>query len=143
MQLFRKVWMSLVLVCAISAGVYADAVSALEETGRAFRSIAKEALPAVVFIDVESTVEVPASHFDNPFFEQFFGRGWQGESQQREYSQQGQGSGFIISKEGYILTNSHVVNEADRITVTLGDGRKFKASLGGGGSEKRSGTDSN
>ncbi|MAS97365.1 MAG: serine protease [Kiritimatiellaceae bacterium] len=131
MQFFKKIVIGWVLFFTVCGVVHADTVSKLEETGRAFKSIAKEALPAVVFIDVESTVEVPPSHFEHPFFEQFFGRGWQGDSRQREYSQQGQGSGFIISKEGYILTNSHVVNKADRITVTLGDGRKFKATLVG------------
>ena len=41
----------------------------------------------------------------------------------------GQGSGFIISKDGYILTNNHVVNDADLITVTMNDGRKMTAKL--------------
>ena len=112
-------------------GVGADSKFSLVKTGEAFKQIAEEALPAVVFIDVESTIEVNTRSYEHPFFEQFFGRGWQGESSPRKYSQQGQGSGFIISKEGFILTNSHVVNEADRITVTLGDGRKFNASLVG------------
>lgn len=48
--------------------------------------------------------------------------------QPREYLQQGQGSGFIVSKDGYILTTHHVVGETDRITVTLADDREFEAS---------------
>ncbi|WP_372795722.1 DegQ family serine endoprotease [Pontiella sp.] len=104
----------------------------LQETGSAFSSMAREALPAVVFIDVETTVEVPTRSYRHPF-EEFFGRGYRGYQQQepetREYHQRGQGSGFIISKDGYILTNNHVVNDADKITVTLGDGREFDAKL--------------
>ncbi|QBG48163.1 DegQ family serine endoprotease [Verrucomicrobia bacterium S94] len=104
--------------------------AALKQTGDAFAEVAQEALPAVVFIDVETTVEVP-TRYRHPL-EEFFGRGYWGypsEPETREYQQRGQGSGFIISKDGYILTNNHVVNNADKITVTLGDGREFEAKL--------------
>lgn len=50
---------------------------------------------------------------------------------EREFKQSGLGSGVIISPEGYILTNAHVVGEADKITVTLSDGREFKAEVKG------------
>lgn len=102
----------------------------LRQTGNAFSAIAEKALPAVVYIDVESTVEVPNRRYRHPF-EEFFGRGYRDydEPETREYQQRGQGSGFIISKDGYILTNNHVVNDADTITVTLGDGREFEAKL--------------
>ncbi len=132
---------SIVFALGLSAVVcqtgLAGKAEAMEQTGSRFAEIAKNALPAVVFIDVESTVEVPQyryHQFVDPF-EQFFGRG-RGyvvpeEVEPRRYMQMGQGSGFIISTEGYILTNNHVVQDADRITVTLGDGRKFDARLVG------------
>ncbi|VGO22924.1 Do family serine endopeptidase [Pontiella sulfatireligans] len=115
--------------------VEAGKINVLKETGSAFSQIAKEALPAVVFVDVETVVEVPQRAYRQNPFEEFFGGGRYRsygvpeEAEPRKYSQQGQGSGFIISKDGYILTNNHVVKEADRITVTLGDGRKFDATM--------------
>jgi serine protease Do len=69
--------------------------------------------------------------FFRRFFEDFFG-----EVPEREYKQMGLGSGTIIDAEGYILTNEHVVAEADKITVTLPDGRKFNAEVKG--KDKRS-----
>jgi serine protease Do len=60
------------------------------------------------------------------FFDDFFG-----EIPDREYKQIGLGSGVIIDPQGYILTNEHVVNEADKITVTLPDGREFKGEVKG------------
>ncbi|HBU08748.1 MAG TPA: hypothetical protein DEA99_06145, partial [Candidatus Omnitrophica bacterium] len=64
--------------------------------------------------------------FFRRFFEDFFG-----ELPQREYKQLGLGSGVIIDPRGYILTNEHVVGEADKIAVTLPDGREFKAEIKG------------
>ncbi|MFA5118491.1 MAG: Do family serine endopeptidase [Candidatus Omnitrophota bacterium] len=66
---------------------------------------------------------------DDPFrkfFEDFFG-----ELPDKEYRQVGLGSGVIIDSEGYILTNEHVVNGADKISVTLSDGREFQGAIKG------------
>ena len=115
-----------------------EAHSALRHLSRAFTQVAQKAMPAVVFIQVERRVESEVSPFgyNNPFdlfgedfFERFFGPRFPESQRPREYREQGQGSGFIVSKDGYILTNHHVVGEADRITVTLADNREFEAEL--------------
>ena len=88
---------------------------------------------AVVRIDTERTVaanNIQSPFFDDPFFRDFFGRDVFPQLP-KEYRQQGQGSGFIIDREGIILTNAHVVNNADKVTVKLRDGRTFKGEVKG------------
>ncbi|NDY41802.1 DegQ family serine endoprotease [Dissulfurirhabdus thermomarina] len=124
-----------------SADDVAGAVALLEQTSKAFASVVEKARPAVVFVQVEKTVERgggfghpmedPFGFFNDPFFRRFFGPQFQ--PGPRKYRQVGQGSGFIISPDGYILTNNHVVGDADVIKVKLNDGRQFRA--------KRVGTD--
>lgn len=75
------------------------------------------------------------SPFDDDFMRRFF-EDFFGELPEREFKQQGLGSGVIIDTEGFILTNEHVVSNADKITVTLPDGREFKAEVKG--TDKRS-----
>jgi serine protease Do len=80
--------------------------------------------PAVVRIDSARTVtsRVP-DEFNDPFFRRFFGETVP--SQPRQRVERGSGSGLIINSSGQILTNSHVVDGADTVTVTLKDGRTF------------------
>lgn len=97
----------------------------------AFVQLAAEVTPSVVNIDVEKrevrkAIELP---FDDPFFRQFFGDFQKPRQEERVVA--GQGSGVIISADGMILTNNHVVAGARLINITLKDGRKFKASLVG------------
>ncbi|WP_298904196.1 HhoA/HhoB/HtrA family serine endopeptidase [uncultured Nostoc sp.] len=86
---------------------------------------------AVVRIDTERTItrRVDPS-FEDPFFRRFFGDGF---SQQMPSEQQlrGLGSGFILDKSGLVMTNAHVVDKADKVTVRLKDGRTFEGKVQG------------
>ncbi|MBW1799314.1 MAG: DegQ family serine endoprotease [Deltaproteobacteria bacterium] len=114
-----------------------QALERLRETGKAFAAVARQASPAVVFIQVEKTVTSRPEWggpmpFGDEFFRRFFGIPSPGRQQPQQQPQEqqrivGQGSGFIISADGYILTNNHVVGDADKVTVKLLDGREFRA----------------
>lgn len=101
--------------------------------GNPIVAIVKRSSPAVVNIDTETMVKqrIMNNPFQgDPFFEEFFGEnffGGNGGMQERTVPRRGKGSGFIVSKEGYILTNNHVVEGADNVKVTLLDGRTFDA----------------
>ena len=87
--------------------------------------------PAVVRIDTEKTVASRAEPlFEDPFFREFFGDRF-GAQLPRERQVRGQGSGFITQENGIVLTNAHVVSGADRVTVTLKDGREFEGMVKG------------
>ena len=112
---------------------------------KGFSSVAAKATPAVVFIQVEKQVPMgnmqyyfndPFEFFGEDFSQRFFNnRPQHGGRQnmpnrggrQQMFKQMGQGSGFLISKDGFILTNTHVVGDVDKITVRLADGREFTA----------------
>ena len=108
----------------------AQAVQPLIETGNAFIEIAEHVTPAVV--SIQTTRESRAGSRQRngrvpPGFEEFFNQ----LDPQRQQPSEGSGSGFIVSKDGYILTNNHVVEDADRVTVTLTDHRVFRAKVVG------------
>jgi len=90
------------------------------DLGQAFASVAEHVKPAVVFIKSERRERVTSRRLP-PGFEDFF------QSPRRPQVEQGSGSGFIVSQDGYILTNNHVVQGADRVTVRLYDNREFSA----------------
>ena len=114
-----------------------------------FVSLYERASPSVVSISVSSSVKrstpkagggdgaAPDREDMEEFFKRYFGQGGSGgRNAPRDLRKQGGGSGFIISADGLIVTNSHVVEEADEVLVKLTDNREFKAKVIG--SDKRS-----
>ncbi|MBI5658320.1 MAG: Do family serine endopeptidase [Nitrosomonadales bacterium] len=100
-----------------------DSGSRMQVAG--FSMAAKKVMPAVVNIFTSSTVRIPNHPFMNdPNFRFFFGDPFEDGTAQKS---SGLGSGVIVSHDGYILTNHHVIEAADQIEVALADGRKARA----------------
>jgi serine protease Do len=123
-----------------------DSIATLRQMGNAFSSIAEKTSPAVVALRAERIVtqEYGGSMREWPFgepfsdpFEFFFRRSprqrdpreQRAPRQPRRESRTAQGSGFLISPDGYILTNNHMVEKSEKIEVELTDGRKFTAKI--------------
>jgi serine protease Do len=101
-----------------------------------FSPVVKEVSPAVVKVFTTSAPKQSQYQnnpfFDDPFFRRFFGDDFRGQQRQfRAPKQHGLGSGVIVSEDGYILSNNHVVENADEIKVALTDEREFTAKVVG------------
>lgn len=121
----RKLLLSILIILSLStfAIVNADYQSPIV-------NVVKAAAPAVVKIDVVSQTEIYIDPFIRDFYKQFFG------DIPRQFEESNSvGSGFIISKEGYIVTNFHVIQGAKKITVTMLDGSVYDAEYIGGDEE--------
>jgi Do/DeqQ family serine protease len=98
-------------------------------TGIDFNNAAKKSIAQVVHIKSSLKISGMNSRGIPDIFKEFFGDGFFDE--QQEQIQQGSGSGVIIGSDGYIVTNNHVIAEADEIEVVLNDRRSFRATLVG------------
>jgi Do/DeqQ family serine protease len=115
-----------------------DELTTVRSLGQAFVGVAKNVQPSVVNVTTEKTITVrPWDRFGEDFFkgspfEDFFrGFGSPPREEERMYKQRSGGSGVIVDKEGYILTNNHVIEGADKVKVRLNDGREFTATVKG------------
>ncbi|MBL7081255.1 MAG: Do family serine endopeptidase [Candidatus Omnitrophica bacterium] len=105
-------------------------VRVADTTGKAVVSISTECKQRIGGFQHHFGGSFGNQFFGDEFFQRFF-EDFFGDIPEREFKQRGLGSGVIIDPEGYILTNEHVVHRADKISVTLPDGRKFTAELKG------------
>lgn len=116
-----------------------QSIATLRRMGKAFASIAEKASPAVVGIRATRVVHTgsrsredsygDANPYGGDLFDYFFRRQAPRRNDQPEPKEVAQGSGFIVTADGYILTNNHLVGEAQEVAVQLGDGRKFTAKI--------------
>ena len=108
----------------------ANVSSSLMDQQNSFVAVAEHVTPAVVSIDAQTdarkATRSPQMRNLPPGFEQFFD-----DPRQQERGSEATGTGFIVTSDGYVLTNNHVVEGADRVTVGLSDRRSFKAKVVG------------
>ncbi|MDB5839156.1 MAG: Do family serine endopeptidase [Herminiimonas sp.] len=112
----------------ISSVPVQESAAAPSSSQGSYREASRRAMPAVVNIYTTKEARQPKNPFmEDPFFRKFFGER-PGEQEEKQFSL---GSGVIVSPQGYILTNNHVVEAADEIEIALADGRKAVAKLVG------------
>jgi serine protease Do len=128
-----------ILVLGLVVALSQPNVSAAKGVGPDFAALAKKVNPTVVNIRTAKNIKPKQrlrrpqqqNPFGNNFFDDFFNRYFDEMPQQRPHREQSLGTGFIISPDGYILTNNHVVNGADEVMVKLSDGREVKGEIKG------------
>lgn len=148
MKVSKKIWIPVTIAVALAsftAGIVlsvklhiANEVSAQpanitpqDIAANGFAEVVQKVQPAVVFVKIEKTVTIRNPFYDEffeffaPEFKEFFG------PPMHKYKQRGMGSGVIVDKRGYILTNNHVVAGANKIKVKLYNGRTFNAKIVG------------
>ena len=130
-------WLTILIILSLAffVGCKEQPVIEVVEFPQSFADLVDKVQPAVVNISTTTTVRVPGHPFQHffgqnrndpfgDFFENFFGA-----VPDRELKQRSLGTGFIIDKNGLIITNNHVVERADEIKVKLTDSREFKATV--------------
>lgn len=135
--MFKSLLIAMMGCCLFTSAVAANGET-LRKTSMDFREVAKKAIPAVVSIKVKGSVSASSDDsdeeelFGDDFWQRFFGvpKG-QGKNGRRDKEDQvvGQASGFIVSPDGEILTNSHVVKDMSEITVSMNNGKEFPAKV--------------
>lgn len=110
-------------------------IEALSQLSEALSEVAGVATPSVVNISttrlIKQSEQTPFDFFDDPFFRRFFGDQFPHPNIPKEHKEQSLGSGVIVSEDGYIVTNNHVIEKAQEIKVLLTNKRDYKAKLVG------------
>ncbi|MEO1193065.1 MAG: DegQ family serine endoprotease [Pseudomonadota bacterium] len=128
---------SLLTACFLSAGLLSAPAAAeeiripesLAEVQLSFAPLAKLVSPAVVNVHTTSAVAQRSPLFDDPILREFFGRDFGPGFGRRNQPATALGSGVIVSSDGLIVTNHHVIRQAESITVALSDLRQFEAEV--------------
>ncbi|MBS13017.1 MAG: hypothetical protein CME19_15595 [Gemmatimonadetes bacterium] len=119
----------LLTIATSSAQTLDDDIRQLERMSDAFAKVSAKVQAGVVAVSTERIVATASPYrgmpFDDPLFRRFF------RIPERERKTQGLGSGVIVSPDGYVLTNNHVVEGTDKIIIDLTDGRSFEARIVG------------
>jgi serine protease Do len=115
-----------------AAGSAVPPLAALALPGPDFSAIARRVTPAVVNISALQVYRTERSpFFSDPFFREFFGRDLPGLRMPQEERKTSLGSGVIVGRDGLIVTNNHVIEDARQIAITLSDRRRLRATLVG------------
>ena len=113
--------------------ISSKSVEILTQLSDAQSEVAAVATPSVVNISttrvIRSREEAPFDLFDDPFFRRFFGDQFPHPNMPKEHKEQSLGSGVIVSDDGYIVTNNHVIEKAEEIKVLLSNKKDYKATL--------------
>ncbi|PKL51586.1 MAG: hypothetical protein CVV37_05685 [Nitrospira bacterium HGW-Nitrospira-1] len=138
---FSPAWSAILAVIAIvissqfipaayaqSSAISKDSIDLLTRTGRAMAEVTAAVKPAIVNISTSRTVKIAGGmdpFRDDPFFRRFFGDNFGRQQHPKEQKSVGLGSGVIVSPDGYIITNYHVVKDADEIKVLMSDKKEY------------------